>query len=84
MGTIAQGDSGRRPISGCYSRSHNLASVVSGLAELNLTGPPDRLRQGYGGPPKLYAKAEGGHYGNVRADRGTGCEHSPGRTPPER
>jgi pimeloyl-ACP methyl ester carboxylesterase len=25
-------------------------------------GPPDRLRQGYGGPPKLYAKAEGGHY----------------------
>src|SRR5438093_11720950 len=24
--------------------------------------PPDRLRQGYGGPPKLYAKAEGGRY----------------------
>ena len=28
-------------------------------------GPPDHLRQGYGGPPKLYAKAEGGHYGAV-------------------
>ena len=23
-------------------------------------GPPDRLRQGYGGPPELHAKAEGG------------------------
>src|SRR5205823_14025205 len=23
---------------------------------------PDRLRQGYGGPPKLHAKAEGGAY----------------------
>ena len=29
--------------------------------------PPDRLRQGYGGPPKLYAKAEGGHYGIVKS-----------------
>ena len=26
-------------------------------------GPPNRLRQGYGGPPKLHAKAEGGRYG---------------------
>jgi hypothetical protein len=25
-------------------------------------GRPDRLRQGYGGPPKLCAKAEGLHY----------------------
>jgi len=24
--------------------------------------PPDRLRQGYGGPPKLHAKAEGGSH----------------------
>src|SRR5205809_5993655 len=30
--------------------------------------PPDRLRQGYGGPPKLHAKAEGGPY--VLAPRG--------------
>jgi len=27
-----------------------------------ILGPPNRLRQGYGGPPKLHAKAEGGHY----------------------
>ena len=25
-------------------------------------GPPNRLRQGYGGPPKLHAKAEGGRH----------------------
>ena len=25
-------------------------------------GPANHLRQGYGGPPKLYAKAEAGHY----------------------
>jgi len=25
-------------------------------------GPADRLRQGFGGPPKLHAKAEAGHY----------------------
>jgi hypothetical protein len=25
-------------------------------------GPANRLRQGYGGPPKLYAKAEAGHH----------------------
>ena len=35
--------------------------VVPGFSRTG-TGPPDRLRQGYGGPPKLYAKAEGGHY----------------------
>src|SRR5437016_4808884 len=28
--------------------------------------PPNRLRQGYGGPPKLHAKAEGGRH--VRFD----------------
>jgi hypothetical protein len=40
---------------------------TSGLVEqqrlfgrLRPHGPPDRLRQGYGGPPKLHAKAEGG------------------------
>ena len=27
------------------------------------TGRPNHLRQGYGGPPELYAKAEGRHYG---------------------
>jgi citrate/tricarballylate utilization protein len=27
----------------------------------------DRLRQGYGGPPKLYAKAEGARYGESRS-----------------
>ena len=26
------------------------------------SGPADRRRQGYGGPPKLHAKAEAGHY----------------------
>src|SRR5688572_8329748 len=31
-------------------------------------GPADHLRQGYGGPPKLYAKAEAGH------DRGLDAE----------
>jgi homoserine dehydrogenase len=35
-------------------------SVVSGFSRT--VGPPNHLRQGYGGPPKLYAKAEGGHY----------------------
>ena len=30
--------------------------------EGHLDGPANRLRQGYGGPPKLQAKAEGGHY----------------------
>ena len=25
-------------------------------------GGPDHLRQGYGGPPKLYAKVEARHY----------------------
>src|SRR2546428_2317872 len=34
-------------------------SVVLVLAAL---GPADRLRQGYGGPPKLHAKAEAGHH----------------------
>jgi len=34
------------------------ASLVA-LA-LQTTGPADRLRQGYGGPPKLHAKAEAG------------------------
>jgi arabinofuranosyltransferase len=29
-------------------------------------GPPDRLRQGYGGPPKRSAKAEGGRYREAR------------------
>jgi len=29
---------------------------------LQTTGPADRLRQGYGGPPKLHAKAEAGHH----------------------
>jgi hypothetical protein len=28
--------------------------------------PPDRLRQGYGGPPKRSAKAEGGRYTEAR------------------
>ena len=27
-----------------------------------ITSPANRLRQGYGGPPKLHAKAEAGHY----------------------
>jgi CO/xanthine dehydrogenase FAD-binding subunit len=30
------------------------------IARIHL--PPNRLRQGYGGPPKLYAEAEGGSY----------------------
>jgi hypothetical protein len=30
--------------------------------QFNLSGPADHLRQGYGGPPKLHAKAEAGHY----------------------
>ncbi len=34
---------------------------MSGLVPF-LMGPANRLRQGYGGPPKLYAKAEAGHY----------------------
>ena len=34
-------------------------SVVLVLAVLD---PANRLRQGYGGPPKLHAKAEGLHY----------------------
>ena len=28
----------------------------------NPQGPADSLRQGYGGPPKLYAKAEAEHH----------------------
>ena len=42
----------------------------------NLTramGIPDRLRQGYGGPPELYAKAEGTPYERVR-DEPSGSE----------
>ena len=38
-------------------------------------GPANRLRQGYGGPPKLYAKAEAGHYVREKAGhdvRGSG------------
>src|SRR5437762_1558650 len=50
------------------------ASILLGLFCLALphtpplerAGPTDRLRQGYGGPPKRSAKVEGGH------DRGTG------------
>ena len=39
-------------------------------------GPANRLRQGYGGPPKLYAKAETGHYvQNSHAQN----VHGPGR-----
>jgi hypothetical protein len=33
---------------------------MSGLVPF-LMGQANRLRQGYGGPPKLYAKAEAGH-----------------------
>ena len=33
-------------------------SGLAGLAGLTLGGDPNRLRQGYGGPPKHYAKAE--------------------------
>ena len=32
-------------------------------------GPADRLREGYGGPPKLDAKAEAGHYRSDDAGR---------------
>jgi glycine dehydrogenase len=32
------------------------------------TGPANHLRQGYGGPPELYAKAEAGHYARAEAD----------------
>ncbi|MGH9257074.1 MAG: excinuclease ABC subunit UvrA [Vicinamibacterales bacterium] len=32
------------------------------LSEGDAPGPANRLRQGYGGPPKLDAKAEAGHY----------------------
>ena len=31
------------------------------MSEMSV-GPANRLRQGYGGPPKLHAKAEAGHY----------------------
>jgi hypothetical protein len=41
-------------------RSGFITAVVVGFTIV--VGPPDRLRQGYGGPPKLHAKAEGGHY----------------------
>ena len=37
------------------------AQIYKLIGEL-VSGPPDHLRQGYGGSPKLYAKAEGGHY----------------------
>jgi len=40
---------------GLIVRSGNPIRLLAG-------GPPDRLRQGYGGPPKLYAEVEGGHY----------------------
>jgi ABC-type hemin transport system ATPase subunit len=36
--------------------------IASALAQLEPTGGPDHLRQGYGGPPKLHAKAEGPPY----------------------
>jgi putative nucleotidyltransferase-like protein len=35
------------------------ASLVARLG--SPSSPPNRLRQGYGGPPKLYAEADGGH-----------------------
>jgi formamidopyrimidine-DNA glycosylase len=35
---------------------------MSGSFRTIRSGPPDHLRQGYDGPPKLYAKAEGGPY----------------------
>ncbi|OLC41110.1 MAG: hypothetical protein AUH43_25175 [Acidobacteria bacterium 13_1_40CM_65_14] len=38
-----------------------------------ITSPADGLRQGYGGPPKLHAKAEAGHHRNS----GAGPEPSP-------
>jgi len=36
--------------------------LLANLVETTLGQYANRLRQGYGGPPKVHAKAEGGHY----------------------
>jgi len=41
-------------------KSARASVAVHGSA--GATGPANRLRQDYGGPPKLYAEAEAGHY----------------------
>ena len=48
-------------------------SARQALIALSSTGSgrPNRLRRGYGGPPKLYAKAEGRHYRGLEAVRDT-------------
>jgi hypothetical protein len=44
-----------------------IALATQGTAKVG-HGPADHLRQGYGGPPELYAKAETGHYLRKRRD----------------
>jgi ethanolamine ammonia-lyase large subunit len=53
-------------------------SIVACAIFNPLPADRNRLRQGYGGPPKLHAKAEGPPYGGVVADR-QGPPNDPGR-----
>src|SRR5947209_13815790 len=46
-----------------FRKSRRLVSLISVLL-----GPANRLRQGYGGPPKFYRKAEAGPYGCLKPD----------------
>src|SRR2546428_334375 len=48
------------------AEKRNLAHRGHRSPPATLCRPPDRLRQGYGGPPKLHAKAEGGRYPGKR------------------
>ena len=47
----------------CERRQHAPPwRAVHEATTILIQGPANRLRQGYGGPPKLYAKAEAGPY----------------------
>jgi iron(III) transport system ATP-binding protein len=45
-----------------------ISSVVSGFSQTS--APADHLRQGYGGPPEPWAKAEAGHYVCISTELG--------------
>ena len=57
--------------SGIAQYNHELLPALSGSHNIDVfidAKPSDHLRQGYGGPPKLYAKAEAGPYINAAHD----------------
>jgi hypothetical protein len=86
------GEHAYSPLALFFNFSHNLVkglvvdAVLRGrpwdvsVNDLLTSLPPDHLRQGYGGPPKRSAKAEGGSYGGTDGSDG-GAGGSDGNDP---